>query len=154
MPGITLSEHEEEPKMAQRTPRLWPALGAVVALSLGQCTWIENARENAAAQALHVPGDYKPLSQCLRGELALQQRNVSYAIDENAKRARVWRQFPDLTTAGLDEFNLLIEQADPDTVAIQPDVAGLAYARYAFLARLQPMLQRCAAVATATQQPG
>jgi hypothetical protein len=124
-----------------------------LALALSRCSWVENARQDAAANALFVAGDYKPLSQCLRGELALQERGVSYAIDERSGRARVWRQLPD-PAIGADEFNLLIRQADPSTVTIEPEIAGLASAKDAFLARLQPMVQRCVAQNAATQHSG
>jgi len=123
------------------------ALGAVfLALALSQCTWIGNAQHDNAEEALRIVGDYKPLSRCLRAELALEERDVSYAIDEGTHRARIWIWRPQYEQAlGADEFNLLVAQATPEMVSVELRVAGLGYAKRAFLTRLAPMVQRCIA---------
>jgi hypothetical protein len=131
--------------MSDRSSIRLRALGAVfLALALTQCTWIANARHDDAEEALHIAGDYKPLSRCLRAELALDERDVSYAIDEETHRARIWRPQSE-QALGADEFNLLVAQATPEMVSIELRVAGLDYAKRAFLARLAPMVQRCVA---------
>jgi hypothetical protein len=140
--------------MPERSTNRLRAPGAMLlALALSQCTWVENARRDEAAEAVRIEGDYKPLSRCLRAELALEERDVSYAIDEKTQRARIWRPQSE-ETLGADEFNLLLAQASPGTVSLELRVTGLGYARQAFLARLAPIVQRCVAWDPPVRSPG
>ncbi len=131
--------------MSDRSSIRLRALGAVfLALALSQCTWIANAQHDDAEETLRIAGDYEPLSRCLRAKLVLEERDVSYAIDEETHRARIWRPQSE-QTLGADEFNLLVSQATPEMVSVELRVAGLGYAKQAFLTRLAPMVQRCVA---------
>jgi hypothetical protein len=142
--------------MSDRSSNRLQALGAVfLVLALSQCTWIGNAQHNDAEEALRIGGNYEPLSRCLRAALTLEERDVSYAIDEKAQRARIWIWRPQSEeTLGADEFNLLVAQATPEMVSVELRVAGLGYARRAFLTRLAPMIQRCVAWDPAVKNSG
>jgi hypothetical protein len=77
----------------------------VLAVTLAGCSWAANGTYNAAQPELTVQGDYQPLAACVRGGLAGQERDVSVAVDQSDRRARVWRQLP-YQTIGADEFDV------------------------------------------------
>jgi hypothetical protein len=127
---------------------LVPLAGAaILAGALAGCA----NQQSASRDAFRVGGDYRALSFCLRGELALYSgggRLVGYAVDEAQQRARIWRDLPERrfdNQVESEDYNIFVTQSAPQEVEILVRQSGLDFDRNRLLSRLVPMLQRCTA---------
>jgi hypothetical protein len=128
-----------------RRPNFVAAAAMIALRALAGCA-TEDGR------ALHVAGNYKPLSACLHAELARDEPGVlvGYAIDEPGQRARIWRDddnrsFQSPGGGGFAAYNIYLAQTGAHDVTIRERDRTLYFGATDFMNRLIPMVRRCVA---------